>query len=195
MTTEIAKQLRRERKQEQLNDRKERQRKLAEPSILTTAEKRKAARDRKKITVAALQRARANAFNALPEDTQTLIEAQIEDAISEYEQTMNAAEEEAYADLAGTLEGLALNYGYSIVMGAHECCGFAMEHTYAPPASVVFAELNELNDKQDSDEVKADAEALSEVGTVKAWGVEFPEADDEPDGGEAAEVQAEAAGA
>jgi hypothetical protein len=162
----------------------------ASPSTLTKAEKNKLARNRRKIEAEALKQARANAFYFVSEDTQDLITALIEDAFTAYQDTMDAAEEAAYAELAGTLEALTTEYGYSVILGADASNCFHIEETYTPPVNIIFEELNERGDKEDSEEVKEDAKALAATGRVNAFGyVEFPDETepepkpDEPEGG------------
>jgi len=98
---------------------------MPDTTNFTSAQKRKASRQRSKIKAAALEQARHNLLNNLSEETQCEVIDSINDIVSDYNSAIESAVEEADYQALTALEDVIEKYGFDIVVAANEsACDF-----------------------------------------------------------------------
>jgi L-lactate utilization protein LutC len=158
----------------------------ASPSTLTKAEKRKADRDRRTILTAAFRIVRDRDYEALTEDEQNAITTKVDDAIREYNTTMESAQDAADSELMESLRTLATEHGYNVIESLlHDDWSLTEYPQDFPAPNLETAFQQEVHeDANKRAELLEAAKALAATGTIADGGVVFPDDNEpEPDGG------------
>jgi hypothetical protein len=169
----------------------------ASPSTPTKAEKRKADRDRRTILTAAFHIVRDRAYDALSEEEQDAINTKVDDAIREYNTSMELAQDAADSELMESLRTLATEHGYTVIEAIVRNNWSLTEYPQDFPApNLETAFQQEVQEDANNRAVLLEAaKALAATGKIADGGVVFPDDNEpEPDGG-GGEAMAATAGA